>query len=323
MGQIVFITSIPRKSVTGISEFRDPTSGLPLNKNKIGKCTTRIQALYDARVGGLANYISYTPWIDPSTNKPFVEDGKELTLQDKLERKYNKPKGFYNNMPPRTNQKPEEATFFQQASWVMQDGTTALDLNTEMGELGYYVALASSKVANSEREWREHKWPRAEFYIAHENESDGIRAEKNKIKSLAFASLHDTAFTPEYKRKVVTLLDLANSKASITQLQVDNLLYDFIDKSGYISGSNIDKFNAVFSLIKTPQGREQLEARYLLAQAIDTRVVFEKQDTYTWVRAKGNIVIGDRYNDAVDYILNPKKQSEVEELTLDIKKKLL
>lgn len=324
MGKKVFITSIPRKTVTGVSNFSDPTSGKNLNKTKIGKCTTRIAALYDPKVGGLANYISYTPWIDPETGLQKLDnDGNPLTLQDQLEKKYNKPKGFYTNLAPRANQKPEDATFFQTASWVYRDGTTAFDLSNEMDELGYYVALASAKVANSEREWREHRWPRAEFFIALENESDEIKAEKNRTKSLAFACLHDAQFSADYKRKVVSLLGLSSTRASLTQLQVDNLLYDFIDKSSYLSGSNIDKFNATFNLIKTPHGREQLEARFILAQAIDTRVIYEKQDTYTWVRPKGNVVIGDRYTEAVDYILNPKKEAEVQDIILEIKKKLL
>lgn len=187
--------------------------------------------------------------------------------------------------------------------------------------MGYYVMLASHLVANSEREWREHKWPRAMWYIALENESDAIKYKRNEIKVKAFSRLNDPNFTESYKRKVVSILDLSSSRTDLSAEQVNNVLYDYIEKSSYTPGSNIDKFTEVTSLLDTPTGREQIEARWILRQALDHRVIYEKQDTYTWVRPKGNIIIGDRYVDAIDYILSPKKTAEVEELMAEIQLK--
>lgn len=214
--------------------------------------------------------------------------------------------------------KSEDLTYFQKTVWPLNDGTTVFDLSSMNDELGYYVMLGSSKVANSEREWREHKWPKAEFYIALENESEELKHKKNSIKAKAFAALEQPDFTDSLKRKTISLLDLASSRASLTTEQVDNVLYDYVEKSSFLPGSNIDKLNNILSLLKTPHGREQFEARYLLKQAIDARVIYEKQDTYTWTRAKGSIVIGDRYTEAIDFILNPKKTAEVEELIAEI-----
>lgn len=128
-------------------------------------------------------------------------------------------------------------------------------------EMGYYVMLASHLVANSEREWREHKWPRAQWYIALENESDLLKHQKQATKVAAFKALGDSDLTDSYKRKFVSLLDLSSSKASLTIEQVDNMLYDYIDKSSFVPGSNIDKFNELYSNLLTPHGREKLEAR--------------------------------------------------------------
>lgn len=184
--------------------------------------------------------------------------------------------------------------------------------------MGYYVMLGSYLVANSEKEWREHKWPRAIYYIALENESESLKYKKNELRIRAIGKLSDNDFTDTYKRKVVSLLDLAPSRSDLTTEQVNNLLFDYIEKSAFTPGSNIDKFTEVTGLLNTPLGREQLEARWILAQALDYRIIYEKQDTYTWVRPKGAIVVGDRYVDAVDYILNPKKNAEVEELMAEI-----
>lgn len=200
----------------------------------------------------------------------------------------------------------------------MHDGCTVLDMSKMDDEMGYYVMLASYLVANSEKEWREHKWPRAIYYIALENETEAIKYKKNELRIKAIGKLADSEFTDPYKRKVVSLLGLAPSRSDLTTEQVNNLLFDYLEKSAFTPGSNIDKFTEVTNLLSTPLGREQLEARWILAQALDYRIIYEKQDTYTWVRPKGAIVIGERYIDAVDYLLNPKKTAEVEDLLSEI-----
>ena len=123
------------------------------------------------------------------------------------------------------------------------------------------------------------------------------------------------------KRKIVSVLGLASTKASLTAEQVDNALYEYIDKSTFIAGSNIEKFNNVINLLSTPTGREEFEARYMLQQALDSKVVIEKQGTYTWLRPEGSLVIGDRYSEAVDFFSDPRKQTEVEDILLAIKAK--
>lgn len=322
----VFVYSIPRPTASGISDWVSDVTGKKLQKTKVGDCQDSIMAFYSPKVGGLANYISYTPSTDPETGKPMLDDkGHPIMLQETLEIKWGKPKGYFTNAAPHkeAHKRPEDLTYFQTESWSLNDGCTVFDLATEKGEIGYYVLLASHLVANSEREWREHKWPRAQYFIALENESDELRYKKNEIKSKAFAKLHDNDLTEIVKRKIVSLLDLASVKSNLTAEQTNNLLYDYIDKSTYVAGSNIDKFNELTGLLDTPHGREQFEARYLLKQALDNRIIYERQGTYTWVRPSGTISIGERLSEAIDFILNPKKSVEVEELIEQIKAKQL
>lgn len=281
-------------------------------------------AFYSPKVGGLANYISYTPYMNAETGTPHLnEKGEAIMLQEYLEKKWGKDPGYYTNRAPRreTHLKRNDLTYFQTQSWIMNDGCTVLDMANEDEEIGYYVMLASHLVANSEREWKEHKWPRAQWYIALENESDSLKYKKNAVKTQAIGALTNSDFTDIYKRKVVSLLEISSSKSNLTTEQVANALYEYIDKSAFTPGSNIDKFLEVYSLIATPHGREQLEARWILKQALDNRIIYERQDTYSWVRPKGTIVIGERYSEAVDYILNPKKSVEVDELLAEIKAK--
>lgn len=326
MSRKIFIQSIPRESALGISEWSSDTSGVKLNKTKVGRANTRIMALPNPRVGGLANYISYTPYIDPATGlEQKDEKGNTIMLQQYLEQKWNLPKDYLHNRVHRKDSslKPEDMSYYQTKYWILQDGTTALDMNNMDDELGYYVMLASQLVANSEREWKAHKWPKAQFYIALENEGENIKHQKNMLKGKAIASLHAPHIVPTIKRKMVSLLDLANTKSALTTEQVDNLLFDYIDKSTFTPGSNIDKFNMIIKLLDTAKGKEEFEARYIIRQAIDTKVIYEKQGSYVWVRPDGNTLnVADRLSEMIDFITSPKKSKEVEEIQEQIKSKL-
>lgn len=315
MSRLVFVKSVPRETALGLHEWSNDTSGVKLRKTKIGNATDTIRALYSKSKGGLANYISYTPWIE-NGERVKDENNVELTLQDKMEKKWGKPKGFFTNraLMKGDNIPDDQRTYFQRKKWALHDGSTIFDLDTMDGEMGYYVMLGSSRVANSEKELREHKFPKAQWYIAHENESDQIKYSRNAVKSKAFAALHNSDFTDIYKRKTVGILDLASTRANLTTEQVNNLLYDYIDSSSFTTGSNIDKFNEIITLLSAAHGREEFEARFLLKQALDSRIIYEKQGTYTWVRPSGSLVIGERYSEAVDFLLNPKKSAEVDEL---------
>lgn len=323
MSKLVFVYTIPRTTATGLSEFTNDSSGVKLKKTKMGKCTDWISALYDPKIGGLRNYISYTPWIEEGVQK-VDEKGNPLTLQDKMEQKWNKPKGYFTNMPPTKEYKGDgsDLPYFQRKNWVLRDGCTVFDLNNMDDEMGYYVLLASSKVANSEREWREHKWPKAQWYIALENESEEIKYTRNSIRSKAYASLHDPALTDALKRKFVSVLDISSSTAKLSVEQVHNLLFTFIEQSTFTPNSNIEKFLTIINLLRTADGRVRFDNMYILKQALDLRIVYEKQGTYTWIRPNAaSLVIGDRYDEALDFLASPKKTAEIEELLSQIELK--
>ena len=313
----VFVFSINRPSVYGISEWKTE-SGKPLNKNKLGRSTDSISALYSPKVGGLANYISYTAYIDPETSLPATDEkGNTIFLQQYLEKKWNKPSGYFTNMPLAPNAKlvDENLTYFQRMSWTLNDGSTMFDLSTMDGELGYYVLLASPYVANSEKEWREHRWPKAQFYIALENESDVLRATKNRQKLKAFAFLENPELSETTLRQMCIVLKLSTEQATLTREQITNLLFDYVDKSSGASPNNIDRILELSSLLSTATGKEAFQARYLIQAGLDTRVLSEKQGTYTFVkRQEGPIVLGERYTEALDFLLNPRKAEEVQEL---------
>ncbi len=212
-------------------------------------------------------------------------------------------------------------TYFQLKSWPLNDGTTLVDLSKFDDAMLYYVALDSKFIANSEREWKAHKWPHALFYVALENESEELQYEKNARKFKAFAKLDSEILTSIRKKEFVWLLDLSSTFTELKSEETENLLYKFIESDNIING-NVDKFNELYDLIQHDKGRAEFAAKLLLKRALDSRIIFERQDSYTWTRSKGTIVIGEKYSEAVDFILNPKKEALVAELEAEVKAKM-
>lgn len=321
MSKKVFIYSLPRKTATGLSEFTDETSGKNMQKTKFGVCKDGLSALYSSKIGGRATGL-YKPWMEQGVQVKD-KDGIPLTLQDKYEMQFNKPKGFLNNkvtsfLEPIDD---KDASYFDNLRIKLNDGATVLDLDDFDDLMKYHVILESKYVANSMKERLEHKWAHATHYIALENEDADMKYQKNQVRSKAFAKLHDADMTDLVKRKVASILDLVSTKTNITIQAVDNVLFEYINASDFNPSSNIDKFNEVFDLIKTPRGKEEFEARFLLKDLIDNRLVYEKQGSYTWIRPKGSITIGDRYSEAVDFLMNPKKDSLLLEMKEELKAK--
>ena len=318
--KLVFVYSIPKTSVLGIHNNTDPNSGKPLNKTKIGSTTTNLRALPNMRTRKLSNYISTQPWIEDGITKK--ENGRDLTLQDKLEIEWNLPKGFLTDEMVGNEEDiysgKKRLTYFQEKSWEMQDGCTVFDLDTLDGLMGYYVCLGSKYVANSEKEWRSHKWPQAEYYIAVENEMEEVNYKFNQFKLDAFSMLNSDDMTPINKRKFAVLLNLISPRAQMTETQINNLLYSYIDNTSSKDNTNLVKFKELYTMLSKPDTRLEFEAKYLLQKALSWKVIDEKQGTYTWIRGKGNIELGKKPESVISFLVESKNKELVEELEKEV-----
>lgn len=298
--KIVYIKSIPRDTASKISEFRNSETGKKLNKNKIGDCADKIQALFSIRMGALKT---------------------GLTKEDEAwaEEKWNKPKGYFNNMPWRRGDSLDhkDMPYFQRKSWTLKDGTTTLDLDSMDDWCFYKVCMASKFVANSEKEWKTYKWPKATHYIALENESDEIKYKKNHLKSKAFGKLHSKELTLPWKRKFAVIFEKSNSRITLTEEQVENMLFDLIENSK-MKGlkSDIDKFLDACNQLKTADGKMKLENLYLLKTLLDYNIIEEKAGTYKHLKTDKEI--GFTEKEALEYLAHPKKQGQIDELKKEL-----
>jgi hypothetical protein len=319
MAHLVYINTIPRDTVTKVSEFRNVgargQAGRKMNKTKIfDHCKDGLSALYSPSVGGLKTGLY----------KKIRTEDKEITLQEWAETKWGLDRGTLTNRPFRKGDSPkdEDMTYFQKKSWKLNDGLTVLDLHKLDDWCFYQICLESKFIANSEKEWRSHKWPKATHYIALENESEEIKYKKNYSKSKAFAQLHDEDFTLAWKRKFISLLGLGNTRNEYSEENIHNMLMKMImDSTNTKMGlSDIEVFSDYFLKLKDSEGRERLESEYLLNQLLDYNIVSEKYGTYKW-KAQG-LDIGYKKSEAIDFLLDPKKQGQVEDLEkeLNIKK---
>jgi len=319
----VFIHSIPKKSMIGLDQWSNDSSGKRISKNKIGdRANDKICALYSHKKGQLANGLSYIMW--KHEGKQVVDNlDKPMTLQDKLELKWSLPKGHLTSRPWRKGDslKESDLTFFQKETWSLRDGTTILSMNVMKDDVGYHMMQDHKAVANSQEEYRANKWAKATHYIALENESEQIKYQKTALKSKAFTALGSKEMTLPTRRKFVHILELASTRTVLTEEQIHNLLFDYIDNSKYTANSNIDKFLHLYSMLKEAGGMEYLNSRYLLREALDSRVVYEKQGGYNWPRPKGLIVLGENLEEAIEFLMNPKKEVLVEELQDELKAK--
>jgi hypothetical protein len=173
-------------------------------------------------------------------------------------------------------------TYFQTATWTLHDGVTVLDPDNNFDDdMFYHVALESKFIANSQREFENHKWPFATHYISIANENEEMAHAKIKRKADAIAALNSDTMTISWQRKFVAILEIASSLTELTEEQVFNALYKFIESDQGQQGGPIDRFMNLSNLLKTDRGRDQLEAMYLLRRAVEARIVYEKSDTYT------------------------------------------
>lgn len=338
MGKKVFIKTIPRETATKISDFRNESGERTskLNKTKMGRCKTKLTCPYSSKthrlITGLDEFYSEDGVTNPYKDNAklpqefmYIKDKEKITLQEYLEVKHGVRKDYYTSRPAKARQnfdtKGADRPFFWDFSYPMSDGSTMLDLSNSKDEAAYYMFKSPEYklVANSEKDYRSHKYPYAQYYISYENEGEEIQFASKKRLNRAVAILEGEQLQDvETMKKFVKILKLAKDISSVTQGYnlIDTLIKT--DKStGATSGLN--RFLSLAELLDTPEGRERLTAKAELADYINHWIITEKAGTYTWVSKA--MVIANREEEAIDYLVNPGKQIEQEELSLSLKAK--
>lgn len=250
----------------------------------------------------------------------YLTDKVEISRQELLEKKHGRSPGYYNNTPYRRGDDMQKITYMQKFTFPLNDGSTILDTNNAEHEIAYYVFLASKKIANSKKEWLEHKWPYATHYISLQEEDEEIALKARKIKNQAIVALSSEEMTDENKDMIVKALGWA--KVSLTPKQLYNLISSKIESANtYNKDNDATLFMKKADMLKTPIGREQLRANSLLNELVNERIVSGTRDTYIWITR--GIKLGDSKEEAIDFLIDPNKQSQTDQLKKELKAKIL
>lgn len=320
MGKLIIIKPIPglTESLSKVSEFtnfnfvnKQLRKGNKMNKRKLSdRCKDSFQALYSPTVGGLKTGLY----------KAYDEN---RTLQEWAEEKWNLPKGYLTNKAWRKNDSRanKDATYFQLQRFRLNDGATFLDLDNLDDFCFYNAALEYKRIANSLKEYKAHKWPKATHYIAVANESEEEKYAKNATKGKAFSYLFHNKFTLPWRRKFLVLMGevTARSAVSMTEANISNILYNMIDENKSRKGrSDVARFIELSKRFHSTNAdvKARLQMEYFLTELVDYMVVLEKADTYTFL--KTGLELGNSRQETLDVLLNPKKQSLIEELRKEL-----
>lgn len=322
----VFVYTVPRKTATKISEVTNGKN-VRLNQTKITRgCRDAFVALPSASKGcrlntGLNEYVDnpYKSGEGLPAGFDSLKGSEKVKEQHLVEIKFGLPMNYLSDEPQNATAAKNRdyvPSFYQTFKFSLNDGLTVLDTENMNDYLAYRIMLASKKFANSKKELDSGKWPEAIYYIGLEHETEDIKYQKKQRLNSALAKLANSDFDPITQRKMVKVLGLAKGK--LTDQQTYNLLSSFIEENTP-GKDNINEFEKMYKLLSTADGREEFEARYFLQELQDKWIVTEYQGTYTWNAKK--MVIGQRKEEAIRFLMNPEKQSEQIELKAQLEAK--
>jgi len=325
----VFFYLVPRETASKVDLFTGD-SGEPLNKTKIGgKASNVYRPLVSAATGKLKT------GLDVMVDNPYKSEPKEkiipgfeayifekekVKLQHLLEYKHGVKPNYYDDTAPAREvagkDDSEKTPFFQTEKFkiAISDKGLMIDTDKHFDELAYYFLKASSKCAPNLASANPNLH---EFYIGQENESEEKLYNKMKLIDKAVSTLVDPDFSEDYKVKIAKVLKLA--KKDTTAVKAHMLLRNYVTEGVKDQKERVSQFLDIVETLKTPDGKEKLEAKALLEDLVNYRVISNTGDIFKWKNR--DITIGTNKIAAVEFLLNPLKQDEVLELERELKEK--
>lgn len=325
----VFFYLVPRETASKVDLFTGG-NGEPLNKTKVGTRTGNVyRPLKSASTGKLKTGLDVlvdNPYKTDVKEKikpgfePYLYEKEKVKLQYLLEYKHGVAVNYYSDLAPVKEVAGKDDTdktpLFQTEKFKVKISDKGLLLNTDtpFEELVYYFLKASSKCAPNlaSANPNEH-----EFYIGQENESEEKLFNKMQLIDKAVSTLVDSDFTDEYKIKICKVFKLA--KKDITGTKAHMVLRNYLTEGVKDQKERVNLFLDTVKSLETPLGKEKLEAKALLEDLINYRVISSTGDIYKWKNR--DITIGTNKVAAVEFLLNPLKQEEVMELERELKEK--
>lgn len=208
-------------------------------------------------VTGLDEYVN-----NPFSELDFYRDGwehilkgkKKVRLQEMLEYKHDKPKGYYTSQVSdiRSSFKMEEAPFYQKSESrvSLRDGVTYFDLNNPNQEVNYYMLKAHKMIANSYDELKFS--PDATHYIVDIKEKLRKSTEESRNLNKFAARLEEIMALADN-----TIINMSKALEFNTNKTMDSKeeAYDEIDTLVRKGTDKFEEFMDLYEMWKNPNTR--------------------------------------------------------------------
>lgn len=258
-----------------------------------------------------------------------VWDQDYITMQTLMEIKHNKPKNFYDpvGVKERTlyrgDHEGKNRTYLQVFRRMLGDGENVVDTTKPEDEIFYIAALHSSLIANSKAE--ADASTHARFYISYTEEDEGAKAAKNEriLTANAYLSKIQQDLPAEESYKFAVILGLTK-KGGVAPKAVTNLLFEYINDKVSEQDVHIENFIRLYEERVDVTKKGIFNAKYLLKQLVNYRVLSDKGQKYTWITRTGSNleVIARTEEQAIMWLVEEENKQFVEELEEELKIKM-
>lgn len=266
------------------------------------------------------------PWAEKidtiSSVYKHLEGKEKISYQDYFEVRLGLEPGTLTSVPKPIFDKKVALPWIQKWYRDFKD-VTVLDLDDPEDEMTHHLLLHTSpdKCANSFDEITPHS--RMYISLVHEDEEKQVR--RNEKIEEGIANLVDLkrTYSSDEMYKVAVVLNLA--KGSVNDTMVKNSLSTFITEKSKSQIDNIADFNEVYELFTGDvKQKEEFEAKYLLKELINNRIVSDYRGKYTWASKKNTNLelIGRSEAEALNFLLDIDNRGYREELVEELKAKL-
>lgn len=179
----------------------------------------------------------------------------------------------------------KERNFLESFKIILYDGPNRFTDETPRGRLAIQLIKNHPKIARTKSELNGavHDW-----YVSEENEA---MMEKQKRRDIIEDALfnwglmkrNSTAYTIYQLGSLLTNHD-GNPiiKGTVRDSSVKEFISEYINDSSSYQLENIEKFNKVYDMTQTKEGRERFYIQYLVAQAVNVNVIGIRDGFYLW-----------------------------------------
>lgn len=204
--------------------------------------------------------------------------------------------------------------FWDDFYFIVEDGVT-LDPTNPMHRVVEKFLIANKKVAPNEEaiEDSEGEYLNCLFFFYREEEEVDKTAKKSLKKDRAVAKLVDVnENSPERLVKIYSYLFGYDAKNEVSPTQAYVKIKEMLEATDKNTlTQNIEKVLAAMNLKP-----EELNTKLVLDKAIKKRIITTKGNIYR----RGDIILGNNYDEALEYLMSPENSAELVSLKKEVDK---